>query len=260
MNRHTIGSSNTSWGNSSIIDRYKEQITFDANGNIKTFKRNGDKTGSLAPMDDLTYGYTVDNNGRLVNNKLRHVKDAVNNGYSTDIDNQANDNYTYDKIGNLIADDAASIQKIDWTVYGKISTIKETNKSIAYDYDAGGNRINKKVADNTGSTTTHYVRDAQGNVMGVYSYKGNTAGTTLTQGSWNEQHLYGSSRIGMLTPNVVITTPLASANYNGTNDHTEDEGKRLYELSNHLGNVMVTSSILISGFLAKILFSSIYET
>lgn len=62
MNGHSIGNSNTSWGNSSIIDLYKEQITYDANGNIKTYKRNGDKAGSLAPMDDLKYGYTVDNN------------------------------------------------------------------------------------------------------------------------------------------------------------------------------------------------------
>jgi hypothetical protein len=46
----------------------------------------------------------------------------------------------------------------------------------------------------------------------------------------------------MLTPKVAILSsqPRANANYDGTNDHTEDNGNRQYELTNHLGNVLVT--------------------
>ncbi|MBX3257183.1 MAG: hypothetical protein KF862_23820 [Chitinophagaceae bacterium] len=126
--------------------------------------------------------------------------------------------------------------RIDWTVYGKIASIdKADGTGIAYFYDAGGNRIQKWV----NSKEYFYVRDAQGNVMGTYVYNGNTF-------TWTEQHLYGSSRLGMVTPELSIqrSTPLANANYNPTGDPVTNgtEGKRIYELSNHLGNVMVTIS------------------
>ncbi len=107
---------------------------------------------------------------------------------------------------------------------------------MSYGYDASGNRITKKV-----STTKedYYVRDAQGNVLGIYSYDN-------TNFTWSEQHLYGSSRLGMATPGLTIqnATPLANASYNATGDPITNgtEGKRIYELTNHLGNVMVTIS------------------
>ena len=64
--------------------------------------------------------------------------------------------------------------------------------------------------------------------------------------TWAEQDLYGSNRLGMLTPGLTIqsSAPLANANYNSTGDPITNgtEGKRTYELTNHLGNVMVTIS------------------
>jgi RHS repeat-associated protein len=64
--------------------------------------------------------------------------------------------------------------------------------------------------------------------------------------TWAEQDLYGSSRLGMVTPGLTIqsSAPLANANYNPTGDPITNgtEGKRIYELTNHLGNVMVTIS------------------
>jgi len=74
-----------------------------------------------------------------------------------------------------------TIGRINWTVYGKIKGLTK-GAGINYGYDAGGNRITKKVGDNY----TFYIRDAQGNVLGIYE-KNNT------NFSWAEQQLYGSS-------------------------------------------------------------------
>jgi RHS repeat-associated protein len=225
-----ITNDNTVWGNNQAANDYREEITYDANGNITTLKRNAATTDGDKRMDDLAYGYTVDNNGKLVNNRLRHVKDdpALNGKFTEDIDTQPDDNYRYDKIGNLIKENS---DEINWTVYGKISGIvKSGGNSIIYKYDAGGNRITK--INNTNST--HYVRDAQGNVLGVY-------GLQNSKWDWQEQHLYGSSRLGILREaHTPINSPLPNDSYNPANDESENARKRLYELSNHLGNVLAT--------------------
>jgi hypothetical protein len=51
---------------------------------------------------------------------------------------------------------------------------------------------------------------------------------------WQEQHLYGSSRLGMAKPNVEVT------NYTPTNQISYTSNFRNYELTNHLGNVLST--------------------
>ncbi|MBV4358902.1 LamG-like jellyroll fold domain-containing protein [Pinibacter aurantiacus] len=231
-------------------DPYMEDVGYDANGNIATYTRNG--AADKPAMDKLTYSYNVDANGKLVNNKLRHVHDEVNeDNYSTDIDSQTEDDaYNYDKIGNLVKDISAEngLDKIKWTVYGKIESVSKANGNIiTYTYDAGGNRISKSVATVDGTTITHYVRDAQGNTLGVYEYKANN--NVVIQGKWLEQQLYGSSRLGMVTPNVKILASNKRANdsYDPNNDHTMYAGKRQYELTNHLGNVMATINDVRTG-------------
>ncbi len=241
MNSHgTLDIANTSWGysgtksgGSDIINAYKEQISYDANGNILTYKRNG--AVGKEDMDDLSYAYNIDADGRLVNNRLRHVKDAVlvptNQG---DIDNQGDDNYRYDNIGNLTKDVQGKISDVSWNVYGKIQSITKTEgTTISYTYDAAGQRISKK--DGAGKST-FYVRDATGNVLGVYQ---NDASKS-TPYTWEEQHLYGSGRLGMRTPMIA---PSATYAYDVAQDATVTQtGKKLFELTNHLGNVLATIS------------------
>ena len=179
---------------------------------------------------------------------------VASNAYTQDLDNQAAGNYVYDNNGNLIADPSQNLGMIYWTVYGKMAQIYQgsapanggvygSGAGLAYGYDPGGNRVTKTVTATSGTrTTTHYVRDAQGNVLAVYQYKTNSSGG-LTEGDWVEQHLYGSSRLGMLQPHVTIPTGQALANdsYNSAMDATiEMTGNRLYELNNHLGNVLAT--------------------
>jgi len=157
-------------------------------------------------MDSLTYHYLSNTN------KLTYVSDQsqgwVNGNYK--IKNQNNGNYDYDEIGNLIKDSTENISSggIKWNVYGKISEINKnasgvlTNvKKINYYYDAGGNRIGKKVIKYGSANVayTWYVRDAQGNALATYTANKDTTSTT-SLGSFAlmiaEHNLYGSSRLG----------------------------------------------------------------
>ncbi|MBN9295451.1 MAG: hypothetical protein J0I41_00500 [Filimonas sp.] len=226
MTAHTgLNISNNTW-NPVAIEDFKETITYDDNGNISTYVRNGNSAaGKPLAMDNMTYAYNKDDRGRLTNNRLRHIKDAVPlNNYSEDIDEQGDDNYSYDAIGNLISDNQEGITKIDWTVYGKINSIFKngnlTTPAIQYSYDVGGNRVAKFA----NGKTTYYIRDAQGTSLAVYEQDG--AGNLV----WKEQALYGSSRLGMWTPDISVNEAGSS--------YWNIAGKKSYELTNHLGNVL----------------------
>jgi len=113
-----------------------------------------------------------------------------------------------------VSDAEEGIDSIAWTPYGKVRKVeKADNSSVSFRYDASGNRIAKIVEGDT----TLYVRDASGNVMGVYK------NDTLV-----EQSIYGSSRLGLMT--VSSKTGYRTL------------GGKKYELSNHLGNVLAVVS------------------
>ncbi|MDB5202650.1 MAG: hypothetical protein JWQ27_2059 [Ferruginibacter sp.] len=261
-----LNGANNSWANMVPLDHYQERISYDPNGNILTYKRNGNKNSQLL-MDDLAYSYNLVASGALagkpLNNKLRRVTDAVTNTAAydesdaatgvSDLENQTlADNYIYDAIGNLIGDSKENINLINWNVYGKISDINfnfisNANKKISYRYDASGNRIGKQVekyGTTSGAATTSiytwYVRDASGNVMAVYNSTGNAA-TVPTTLDLTERHIYGSSRLGISTQGAdakQLPQLVAGSVYNGE----FIRGKKVYEMTNHLGNVLVTLS------------------
>jgi RHS repeat-associated protein len=223
MQQQVLATNTTAWGNTTgITQAYAESYTYDANGNILTLNRNGNKPTGWR-MDELTYHYIPNSN------KLGHVTDAIGaNAYTDaevkDVETQAAGNYQYDEIGNMTKDVAEGIDIIQWTVYGKIRSITKTNgTTISYAYDAAGNRVQKTVSGAVGlgnATITYYVRDAQGNTLALYEQV-NSGTITLT-----EQHLYGSSRLGIYKP---VQPGITIA-------------RREYELSNHLGNVLAVIS------------------
>jgi RHS repeat-associated protein len=240
--------SNT-WSSMSSTTDYRERISYDANGNILKYLRNGISSIS-SNMDSLTYFYYSGTN------RLKYVRDNVaDNVYTNsshgveDINNQTNtSNYTYSEIGNLEKDLKDSIRLIKWNVYGKIVEIQRTASStrpitnIKYTYDAAGNRISKRVVNNQNNIAeyTWYVRDAQGNVMATYFGSGQ-ASTTLFSSNYNltvtDQHIYGSSRVGVFNRNFDVKTA-----YVRPAIITFERGLKMHELSNHLGNVLVTVS------------------
>ncbi|WP_394337226.1 RHS repeat domain-containing protein [Chitinophaga ginsengisoli] len=222
-----------------VIQDFKEGITYDEDGNIQTYSRNGNNTfaGKPLAMDQLTYNYLPGIN------RLSFVSDTVRPAnYDNDIDDQPAGNYNYDAIGNLVKDSAAGISNITWSAYGKIASITKTDGTvIRYTYDVAGNRISKSV----NGIQTWYVRDGSGSVLSVYT-KGDNAVNNgdLTR---TEAHLYGSRRLGIYTSNIDVqnippaqTAPLPGLG-NGVNVGFI-RGQKFFELSNHLGNVLATVS------------------
>jgi len=220
--RYYSGITGTAWSRSNISLNYQENISYDGNGNILTYGRNGGDT-TAQTIDSLTYYYNYAG-GKLVNNKLNYIHDAIDSsGYDLDLRNQTSTtNYQYDAIGNLLSDAQSNITNTDWTVYNKPDTIFKSAGNITYAYNTANQRISKTY----GGVTTYYVRDAQGNVLGVYD---NALGNT----NWREQHLYGSSRLGMWTPNLNLANDSVMARW-------DTLLYRQYELTNHLGNVLET--------------------
>ncbi|QNR87021.1 hypothetical protein H9N25_11865 [Pedobacter riviphilus] len=237
VNQQALGGVND-WSFDAANSAFKESFIYDANGNISSLSRNSQS----GPMDNLSYHYNTDANGRLKNNQLLSVTDTEGITNGTDI---GNSNYTYDLIGNLTGDTGEGITNIQWSVYGKIKQITKNSGNIVYTYDAAGNRVSKQVGN---GASTFYVRDAQGNALAVYDNAGNTS-------NWREQDLYGSSRLGMWKPNINLAVQSGG-------DVWATTGNITYELNNHLGNTMATitdKQIPVSGgFKAEVLTAGDY--
>jgi RHS repeat-associated protein len=248
-------------------DSYGMALTYDGNGNIISLRRRGRGGVNNIPMDDLTYHYLDANNNVIpsmanppanATNRLGYVEDQVAdgnypesspmNGTVTDIDNQSSGNYAYDAIGNLIKDDMEGISDIRWNLQNKIAAIDKIDPSeLRFAYDALGNRVYKKFQSPVPSpypAETYYVRDGQGNIIAMYEVKVN--GFYL-----QEQNLHAGGRLGLWYPEMLMAMP--SQGLAGTIDWqsvrpvtlVEDNsvrGSRKYQLSNHLGNVLVTVS------------------
>jgi RHS repeat-associated protein len=242
------------------LQDYKERISYDANGNILSYGRNGAEGSSGVRMDSLVYQYERTSAGALRSNRLRYVYDAVTgNAYTSDIksqtplalaqveaDNnasQAGDNYAYDATGNLVKDLKEGITNITWTNFGKIGTItKGDGSTIAFTYDASGNRLGKTVTPsgpNPVPVTTWYARDGKGMVMAIYTLRKDTLRLA-------EQLLHGSERLGIWNRNIdmdaAILAPYNAAGLGAVNSTSFERGNKVYELTNYLGNVLATVS------------------
>ena len=156
---------NNAYAARSNEQKYDEDYSYDANGNILTLKRHDDKA---VLSDDFNYSYYANSN-KLLKHKT------------------AGGAYEYDAIGNLVKDNNENLS-IAWTPSGKVRSVTKPDTTIYFRYDAMGNRIAKIVSTASKSDTTAYVRDASGNVMTVYNNR------TAT-----EAPIYGSGRIGEYT-------------------------------------------------------------
>jgi RHS repeat-associated protein len=241
---------NNNWknDNSTTAKLYRNAFKYDANGNI-TEQVKYDSLGVI--MDSLVYRYEKVN-GKLKRNRLYHVNEkAGSTTMSYDIEDQLTfisgldsinvyNNYRYDEIGNLVHDSIEGIDTIKWTVYGKIKAIKRFSGSakdnLYFDYDASGNRTAKHVytSADVWKKSTYYVRDAQGNVMSTYMHQ--PVGMSMSY-KLQEQHLYGSSRLGLNTPDLEMIGALSNLD-----TMKSWFGNKTYELSNHLGNVLTVIS------------------
>jgi RHS repeat-associated protein len=235
------------WNPTSYSNSYLNTFIYDAMGNIEYQDRYNRAGVQLEKMD---YQYHETSGGDKISNRLYHINDLIDSLIaSNDIDDQyaftshstttninGSNNYVYDEEGRLIKDKAEEISSIVWRVDGKVKEINRpstsTKKKLKFDYDAMGNRIAKHVFDNqTGllERSTYYILDAQGNQLTTYEHvvDNSTANFVL-----KERHIFGSSRLGMLNEDVNVLTAQIEQNVQ------HEVGKKYYELSNHLGNVL----------------------
>ncbi len=155
------------------LNDYKNNYTYDADGNILTLNRYGNAIGGAPQlMDSFKYVYPT------TSNRLKSVIDYAADVYSNDVKQYTTegvDRYAYDAIGNTTKDLVSAQNTIKWNLYNKVKSADNTaaNSSLTFKYDAQGNRVAKKYKQ-YGDTTdtyknTYYVRDAQGNILAVYN-------------------------------------------------------------------------------------------
>ena len=177
-------------------------ITYDANGNIQTLRRNKNTENGSNRMDDLTYVYDT-----RKPNQLKQVVDAVTaTTNADDIKTQPKYNYSYNSIGQLYYNRQEGL----WYAYNAAGLVTEVKKNnvplVRFYYNDRGHRVKKiSYVNGTVQTTTHYVRDVAGMPLAIYE------NNTLT-----EHPIYGASRLGV---------------YNRKSKTTH------YQLTDHLGNV-----------------------
>jgi len=124
----------------------------------------------------------------------------------------------------MVADNSQSMS-VSWSPYGKIlQNNKARGANLTFGYNAMQQRVLKRVVLAGDTTRTYYIRDAQGNTMGVYTRHNDSV-------SWREQYIFGSSRLGLYRADTLVNKGLLTIS-------KLYEGKRNYELTNHLGNVM----------------------
>jgi RHS repeat-associated protein len=226
---------------------YFNSFVYDGNGNILNQVRNN---GGSQQVDNLNYQYQKNAEGMLVRNRLYNVGglDGTQDVATETVD--VDGIYKYDELGQLHSDLHDGIDKIVWRVDGKIEGVYHTSESgkpnLQFVYDAMGNRVAKKVINQNGDVKiTYYIRDASGNVMSVYERgsAGNSQYMRLT-----EQHIYGSTRLGMRSADVNIEGNSAEGGLLNVLDVSLlgrpsirlSRGEKKYELCNHLGNVLMT--------------------
>jgi RHS repeat-associated protein len=220
----------------SAITAHSSNYTYDRNGNIQTHVTTADGGNGLDTMDDMNYHYIGGTN------KLSYISDNVSaSHFSVDIDDQSENNYTYDQIGQLTYDQAEKLT-IDWRVDGKVKSVKSGNSGSTYKfyYNGLGQRVAKNEINKDKLLDTHlYGLDAQGNTMGVYAFEPNEENEQRLMVA--EHHIYGSSRLGMQVYDKSYGIP--------GNNYYRRIGDKRYELSNHLGNVLsiVTDRKVIEG-------------
>jgi RHS repeat-associated protein len=144
-----------------------------------------------------------------------------------------------------VRDDLEKIERIDWTVTGKVKHVERTAATgaqhMTFAYGADGQRISKTSEDEYGAPTmrTHYIRDAQGNIMATYRHHAASGSLKL-----EERPIYGSSRLGVDAHEL----ELGGLSFEDPNPYLLDNpiGKVNYELSDHLGNVttVVTDELI----------------
>lgn len=247
------------WSKNGLNNAYRTTYSYDKNGNIDKLDRYTLNTATSSPssqkIDQLEYTY--DN---TLKNRLMSITDV--GGTTTGINDVGGTSYTYDAIGNLETDGSNTIT---WNLQNKVASVDNTNFNIFYTYDVSGNRLTKALDSKTPGVptkVTFYIRDASGNIMGTYLVEEDGG---VYSKKLEETPIYGSNRLGIHQYTVslssftipTITEPkLMNSSLDkilGSDRRGEStRGEKVFEISNHLGNVLVTISDQKLGYVTTI--------
>jgi hypothetical protein len=168
FNQYTSSTFNKTAG----VDFSVSNLTFDANGNILTMNQSGLKISTSSLVDQLVYTYQTNSN------KLQAVTDGVNDNSSKlgdfkyDGTAKTLTDYNYDVNGNLSLDNNKKISSITYNYLNLPSVITVTGKgSIAYTYDAAGNKI-QKITSETNATVPYNGTNYTSNITTTTTYIG----------------------------------------------------------------------------------------
>lgn len=151
-----------------VPNLYAENIEYDKNGNITHLDRYNKEEETNQPnlMDGLTYSYSQNSN------QLMKVFDSTNDSSGFDDDSDGivdpDDDYGYDRFGNLTTDKNKNITEI---VYNHLNlptkiTFDQVG-TIEYIYNAAGQKLKKIVTGVNNTTTTDYLGGFQYQGIGV---------------------------------------------------------------------------------------------
>lgn len=136
-------------------NKYTEYFAYDLMGNVTGIQRNGRlDNGSYGLMDDLSLYY----NG----NQLQYVDNAEQGAHYTGVfsypdHSSREDEYEYDKNGNLTKNLDRKIAKIEYNVLNLPSKITSTGTRpdiVEYSYDAAGRKLKSSYYMKMGGTVT----------------------------------------------------------------------------------------------------------
>ncbi len=246
---YETGLSSNSWNPVSYGNSYYNSFSYDAMGNILTQVRHN-RAGTK--IEDMKYKYQYldpTTKTKLQRNRLYHIYEplSLSSLDATDIDNMGSfdstavninvtNNYSYDEEGRLIKINSELIPKITWSHDGRIKeflrVVGSETKIIRFDYDSQGNRIAKHIINNQTNSlifSLYYLRDATGNVNSIYRHENGTENTSY---SIIERNIFGNARLGFLTDSVNLI------NHDNSSNYTLILGKKKYEFSNHLDNIL----------------------
>ncbi len=200
---------------------YAMTLDYDLNANIQRLTRSG-ADGAL--FDDVQYHYNSANGV----NRLDYVSDAVA-GYTTsqaELRNQSANNYGYDPIGRMTSMRTEGLGRIRYNDASRVVKVeKETSAdSVVYYYDAFGKRFAKSYR----GQVEWSVNGPDGNSVALYTIRDRSI-------RWTESPIYAGKRIGVFAPNI-------SDSARELRNDVVFRGKKCYELSNHIGDVLAVVS------------------
>ena len=236
------------WQNVLASNDYANSYTYDRNGNIENLTRRA--YGANGAMDNMDYQYY--SLGVEPSNRLSHVvENQTVNVWNDDITAMGTNNFTYDELGQLLSDPSEGIGNMVWRKGDKkLEKIERDNTNgadlsdVEFIYNPMGIRVLKIVKPRTAGVPsspdewnyTYYAYDANGQCMATYDV---TMSTEQNEAILAEQHIYGSSRIGMLKQKDLIYDdgPIPPPSSSMANMYSNWAGERRYEINNYLGNV-----------------------